>query len=526
MGYSGRIQPQVSEKVCAGVLSVLIHVALLVAMIAPGSPDDGQDAQSGPSSTLALIHTPDADEKAKRLELPTTAHAVAIADFVERLQSSTVEPSTLSLDVDSETAEQATPAPPEILTTTPEIQPEIEPEIEAPRAIETPAPEPPRIEMSLDERTMLVKRLENLAEKMAAMPLDGAEPRFTWEHDGRRYSAVLLRQRAEDGTALERVVAEVSTSDQGKRLATRLTLNRLAFSQFTQLVDRWDPMVQLHDDEIIGRFHSNTQLNLLYDAHVAPKFLGKVTTAARGFNTEARGRRRDTEVFQGGVETRVNRIRLPNELAPFEWAELDEDALVHEIASDARIIFLASGGYTWRTWDSGRTEYADRPAARTTYLIAAPGVALHVRGTVAGRVLVYSPERILIEGDLKYANDPRTTRDSPDYLGLVSDGDVVIARPGVTGPGDLEIDAAIFARRRFLVTHIEHPRTATLKIFGSLTAGTLSASEPRYATRIEYDARFEKRRPPGFPSTNRFEADDEWDGKWVEVAESVADETP
>jgi hypothetical protein len=54
---------------------------------------------------------------------------------------------------------------------------------------------------------------------------------------------------------------------------------------------------------------------------------------------------------------------------------------------------------------------------------------------------------------------------------------------------------------------------ATLFIYGSLTAGSMSASEPRYATRIEFDPRFEQVRLPGFPMTNHYEIE-AWDAHW------------
>ena len=34
-------------------------------------------------------------------------------------------------------------------------------------------------------------------------------------------------------------------------------MNRIAFSNFAQFIDRWDPEVEIHDDLIDGRFHSN-----------------------------------------------------------------------------------------------------------------------------------------------------------------------------------------------------------------------------------------------------------------------------
>ena len=45
----------------------------------------------------------------------------------------------------------------------------------------------------------------------------------------------------------------------------------------------------------------------------------------------------------------------------------------------------------------------------------------------------------------------------------------------------------------------------TLNIFGSVSAGSLSATEPRYTTNMIFDPRLENLRPPGFPVTDRYE---------------------
>jgi len=135
---------------------------------------------------------------------------------------------------------------------------------------------------------------------------------------------------------------------------------------------------------------------------------------------------------------------------------------------------------------------------------------------VNGRVLVYAPRHIVVEGDLRYAADPRVIPGADDYLGLVSDEDVEIARPGVIGPGDLHIEAAIYARRNFVIRDFESPRAGTLSIYGSLTSGTMTASEPRYGTRIEFDPRLSQVQLPGFPATNRYDVD-QWNAEWDEV---------
>ncbi|MHC4844227.1 MAG: hypothetical protein ACYTEE_10535, partial [Planctomycetota bacterium] len=148
-----------------------------------------------------------------------------------------------------------------------------------------------------------------------------------------------------------------------------------------------------------------------------------------------------------------------------------------------------------------------------SYLIAGRKVSLHVRGTVKGKVLVYSPERIIIDDDLVYESDPEDSANADDYLGLVSDKYIEIAPPEVTGPGDLVIHAAIYAKRRFSVRKYRDRNEALLDIYGSLSAGSLSATEPRFHTRIRFDRRLEELRPPGFPMTDRFEVES-WDTVW------------
>ena len=500
-----RFDPRVVRKACGVVLSSALHVGLLL-LILSGGRHDGMRASDAPASVLLLLEAREAG-RSDVMELSLPEPPVPIPASDEQLQAAI--------------ARLALPLTDAIAPHPAEFTPPDEPPAKAiePNSISTGETLATRA-MTEAEKTALSQRLERLAEES----LDAVRTEVTWKQDGKQYSAVLIRERAEDGTALERVVARVSASDRGKYLTTVVNLRRLAFSQFTQLVDNWDPMVQLHDDEIVGRFHSNSRLNLLYDSQAAPKFLGKVTTAARSFNTESHARRRDSETFPGGVETRVGRVVLPESLQPFEWAPKDDNARVHEFTSDAHIRFYRDGSYTWHTRDSLQSEYLNEPSEHPVYFVASRGTTLYVQGVVAGIILIYSPHRIVIEGSLTYASDPRDTPASADYVGLVSNKDVQVAPPGMTGPGDLEIDAAIFAGRRFVVTSINYRRTAMLRIFGSLAAGSLSATEPRYATKIEYDSRFEHQRPPGFPSTNRYEAAD-WDGQWVETPKQTVDDS-
>ena len=496
MAWSSRFDPRTSRKVVGVAASAALHVLLLV-LIMLGGNRYGIDSGDSPTSKLVLLEAPDAEQRDGEDLTPLPAGSTAPSDVeLEEALAKLAPPTSEAIE------DQAVEPGPMDAVHAPAPLPNAIVAIESRVATVT---------MSSQERAELSRRLEQLAEQA----LKSSRSEVTWEQDGRQYSALLIRERANEGTALERVTAQVSASDHGKQMTTMVNLNRLAFSQFTQMIDRWDPMVQLHDDEIVGRFHTNSRFNLLADSRSAPKFLGKVTTTARSFGNESVGRRRESEIFRGGLETGTSQIELPESSQPFEWAPRDELARVHEFGNDTRIRFFADGSYRWTDLSTSKSGYLNEPAEHPVYFIGTRKAALYVQGVVAGKILLYSPRLVVIEGDVVYATDPRIDSDSEDYLGIVSDRVVEVAPPHITGGGDLEIDAAIYAGRRFVVTDIDHARTATLRVFGSLAAGTITATEPRYATKIDYDTRFERQRPPGFPSTNRYEVAN-WNGQWVE----------
>ncbi|NND83107.1 MAG: hypothetical protein HKN50_11820, partial [Gammaproteobacteria bacterium] len=297
------------------------------------------------------------------------------------------------------------------------------------------------------------------------------------------------------------MVVEVTTEQDGQRLTTTMKMKQLAFSNFAQFVHRWDPELLLHDDELEGRFHSNSRIELDFDHDAKPIFHGKVTTASSrvGFEQVAYRATRK-QIFRGGLETGVKKIRMPKPKLLFGDAQTLASQNTQLFTQDTRIVFKPGGHYTWQTLSDGAiNEQQGSIGDEPVYLMATAGTTLYVSGTVNGKVLVYSPRRIVIEGNLVY----RSQQD--DLLGLVSGRDVVIADQETTGDGGLTIHGSIYAGRRFTVRDYSSDHAGTLTIVGSLSAGTLTATEPRYATRIVFDKRFETLRPPGFPVTDSFE---------------------
>ena len=313
--------------------------------------------------------------------------------------------------------------------------------------------------MPQPEQVMLTRNVQQLAQKL--LDTNTTATTISWQQDGQQYSARVMRQPAADSTGLEQVIAEIMTSKDGKRMKTRLSLKRLAFSHFTQLVNNWDPNIMLHDDVIDGRFHSNSEISLSAMDGVKPRFFGKVTTAAQKVTFNSFNTRRNKDVFQGGFETKTDRVTLPRDMpdvvnggAARYHAPCVRRGHAHHLQRRRQ---LRLAPRQWR----GRRCSASEPSEQPQYLIGEKGAKLYVRGTVRGIFTVYSPSDIEIEDDLVYLKDPRQTVISRDFLALISGRDIKIANSAVTGPGDLTVHAALFARRRFFTEAIDHARPAT-----------------------------------------------------------------
>ena len=368
------------------------------------------------------------------------------------------------------------------------------------------------VSMTPRQHKMLRKKFKKWTENLHRMDL--ADSSIVWKHKGKMYSARVRSVGAKSETDIEEVVIEVNTEEKGYTLSSEMRMQRLAFSNFAQFVDYWDPRVAVHDDILIGRFHTNTTFNVSQSYGIAPKFEGRVTTSSYEVRSSGTLGFLDEEtIFVGGLETGVKEIRLPKIGLPFanDIALSERNAQV--FPDETWITFRGDGSFAWKTASAHDTVLRRDLPNESFYIIGNKKKKLHLKGVVRGKVLVYSPGKIIISGDLVYARHPEIARDANDYLGLVSDKDIEIGHPSVTGSGDLTIHASIYAKGRFRVTHLHRKSDATLYVYGSLTAGSLSATEPRYATNIRFDKRFATRRPPNFPMTDRYEIK-EWDGRW------------
>ena len=484
----GSADPPVNE-IAPFITGVIVPLAL------PATPTQAPGAAPPPAAPVAPPRAAPPAAPRAAVETPRPPEPAP----TEPIDRGPEEPAATPAAADSEPprlAAESSPAPP--IGPPAAVGGERVPE--EPRAAPGPT-------LERNEQEALRRRLSSWTGQFTA---DAAQRMLSWRDDGREYTAVLRPLAAADEMGMQQLAVEVTTERGGERLVTELRMTRLAFSNFGQFVNRWDPEVGLNDDVIDGRFHSNTGFLVKRTGGKAPVFGGRVTIAEHDIETDDNSHLNRRKMFPAGIETNVRRIALP-ERALADPATPNSQ----RFERDTALTFYDDGSVGWRDVD-GASESKRTLGVEPFYLIAGDDVALRVQGTVDGKVLVYSPTRIVIVGDLHYAVDPRTPY-ADDYLGLVTEGTVEIAEPEVTGSGDLEVYASIYAGRRFVVREFRSRRSGVLLIHGSLTAGSLSATEPRFGTHIQFDNRLTTMRAPGFPLSDRYELDST-SGEWRVVA--------
>jgi hypothetical protein len=275
-----------SDQVVSYRLATTVAVSVLIHAVVLGSlnlPDTRGDRPSLiPELFVHLEPESDVEVEDEQLPPPVASQAspMQAPDVLESPRAP--EPAPQQLASAEEVRQEASPSPSEseIVTTSAESYPE-----------ETPGAQPePQATVSVSiaetEQQMLTRRI--IKEVQNTHAVDSTQVRLSWQDGDRSYVAMVTPKPATSATDIDRAVVEIEVEGEGKRQRTRMYVKRLAFSHFAQIVDRWDPEIQIHDDIVAGRFHSNSAIMLSYDRKVAPLFLGKATTAARDFGFGAR----------------------------------------------------------------------------------------------------------------------------------------------------------------------------------------------------------------------------------------------
>ncbi|MBU2099049.1 MAG: hypothetical protein KKD00_09825 [Gammaproteobacteria bacterium] len=470
-----------------------------------GVPESTPDDTATPVDTTALV-------------APLTATAPLQSPSFARSRSPSPSPApappvvvTSSLDISNTRVLQATEAPdngtvqtladPDLSVEPVSVAAATEPEL--PATVAMTGEDARLIEAALQA---LIEEINDTGTGFASAPTP--ESLGLSAADSIAVSAVPLN----DLNTLQQFDVTVTRYIDGQAYQMNARLRERALSYYAKFINRWDDNVMLSNDRVDGRFHANSVVNFETSADARPQFNGEVTIAGR---QSVSRRLQQSGMFADGLRTGTGRIRLPEQALPGFWR--DTGATVITLDSDAQLQFEGENGVLWTDADSHTQTRLSVPPAGL--VITGTGrTRIELSGTVAGNVLVHSARQLIITNDLVYANTSATSADS---LALISEGSIEIAPASVTGAGDLEIHGALYARQRFSVRRFRDRHQGTLYIYGTLVAGSVSATEPRFDTHIQYDNRFEQMRPPAFPSTGLVDLL-HWDQQWAAVTDSDA----
>ncbi|UCE07626.1 MAG: hypothetical protein JSW07_06210, partial [bacterium] len=151
----------------------------------------------------------------------------------------------------------------------------VPPSIKFPR-IEIAKPKLMPAKMPLSERheKTLLKQVTKLTEKLNEKELP--DTTLVFEDKNQKFELKIQHLPARSATELDEVLFDITTEQNGELLSAQMRMRRLAFSNFAQLVDNWDPQVAVHDDVFEGRFHTNYAFVISRNKGIGPQFHGKV----------------------------------------------------------------------------------------------------------------------------------------------------------------------------------------------------------------------------------------------------------
>jgi hypothetical protein len=264
-------------------------------------------------------------------------------------------------------------------------------------------------------------------------------------------------------------------------------------------------------DTVWGPIHSNGVLKTNGD----PVFYGKAT-AKTGINPSPTAPGSNAH-FYGGYEIGVD-VDLPTDMSPMITAALNANGGTP-----------GSGGADWNTksmynqevWfeflnngDVIRTIPSLGVLDTVTLTdITSTGVIqcnqdVHVKGVLDGQISIHTDQTIYIEDDIVYANNPLVDPSSDDILGLVADGDVLIADNPANWT-DVSIQATIIAPNGGFGAdnYSSRPVSGAIYLTGSVVqdsrgpVGTFTHSITHgFSKRYYYDPRLQSMAAPYYPT--------------------------
>ena len=261
-------------------------------------------------------------------------------------------------------------------------------------------------------------------------------------------------------------------------------------------------------DSAFGPVHVQGRLK----AHGYPYFGGKVTTLNGVDSTSWGGH----PIFNAGIETGVN-IPLNKDYSKLR-EKAENGGKLFTGNGDLHLNFKGDSIMWRRGTNPDTTSLLTDFAPNGAIVLNNSNGTVHVQGIVKGRYTVGSIDttnatrgKVVIDNDIRYNTDPRTTPSSTDMLGVVAHRTITIADNSATMGPNFTVMAALFSYAD--AVRVENYNSRPLGImytYGGWTVQDIAATTNTSITRglsvnIRFDERFRTTAPPYFPTTNSYE---------------------
>ncbi len=258
-------------------------------------------------------------------------------------------------------------------------------------------------------------------------------------------------------------------------------------------------------DILRGPVHSNSQFNINGD----PIFIKEVTTIAPDVNYGGPS----NPDFREGITFSVNRIELPTDTDKIRAKAFEPEGLFFSGNADLTLAFDPVTLFASVDVDQG--------AGGVVYQIPDNGVLyvdgdVTIWGTLSGQLTVACSGDIYIVNDLLYTTDPRVDPESTDLLGLIADGNIIMADTAANlDAGDETVMAVMMALGTSFTAQNYSAGTPRgyLRIIGGVIqarrgpVGTFNPSTLMLVTGYDkdyvWDSRLADNPPPSFPTTGK-----------------------
>lgn len=297
----------------------------------------------------------------------------------------------------------------------------------------------------------------------------------------------------------------------GQEAQSEIYLRKDSFSKYSYFTD-YEPsnIYFIWSDELSGPVHTNGRLNIAGD----PTFYGKVTSPQMWNGYFAMS---NNPNFYGGSDFNAKRRDPPTDHT-LDVLRNSASANGLKFDKNVRLDFLDNGNLFVQ---EPPPRWWMRPVQYTVDMSKYNGVIssseeIYMSGTISGQYTVHSEKDIIIEGDIRYKNDPTEDGNSDDILGIVSEEEVIIDDNAHRheGSSDLTIHASIMALDKSF--RAENYNTGygrgDLELLGGViqqqrgpmgtfrSGAILSGFNKKYA----YDERLLEMNPPSFPRESFF----------------------